>query len=63
MQNLKEIYNNTLERYYKGCNYLTEHPNEWDKYEKVVLGLLDNLNKILERIPATEEEILNGFET
>ena len=40
-----------------------EHPNEWNKYEKVVLGLLDNLNKILEKIPATEEEILNGFKT
>ena len=63
MQKLKEIYNKTLQRYYNGCNYLTEHPNEWDKYEKSVLSLLDILNKILEKIPATEEEILNGFET
>ena len=63
MQKLKQLYNKTLQRYYNGCNYLMEHPDEWNKYEKVVLGLLDNLNKILEKIPATEEEILNGFKT
>ena len=38
-----------------------ENPNEWDKYEKSVLSLLNTLNKILEKLPATEEEILNGF--
>lgn len=63
MQKLKEIYNKTLQRYYNGCNYLMENPNEWDKYEKSVLKLLDTLNEILKRIPATEEEILNGFKT
>ena len=63
MQKLKEIYNKTLQRYYNGCNYLMENPNEWDKYEKIVLSLLNTLNKILEKVPATEEEILNGFKT
>lgn len=63
MQKLKEIYNKTLQRYYNGCNYLMENPNEWDKYEKSVLSLLNTLNKILEKVPATEEEILNGFKT
>lgn len=61
MHKLKEIYNKTLQRYYNGCNYLMENPNEWDKYEKSVLSLLNTLNKILEKVPATEEEILNGF--
>lgn len=63
MQKLKEIYNKTLQRYYNGCNYLMENPNEWDKYEKSVLSLLNTLNKILEKVPATKEEILNGFKT
>lgn len=63
MQKLKEIYNKTLQRYYNGCNYLMENPNEWNKYEKSVLSLLNTLNKILEKVPATEEEILNGFKT
>lgn len=63
MQEIKKLYNQTLQRYYNGCNYLMENPNEWDKYEKSVLSLLNTLNKILEKVPATEEEILNGFET
>ena len=63
IQKLKELYNKTLKRYYNGCNYLIEHPEEWDKYEKSVLDLLENLNQILKRIPATEDEILNGFKT
>lgn len=60
---LKELYNKTLQRYYNGCNYIEEHIQEADKYLPEVLKLLDTLNQILKRIPATEEEILNGFET
>lgn len=63
MQKLKELYNKTLQRYYNGCNYIEEHIQEADKYLPEVLKLLDTLNQILKRIPATEEEILNGFET
>lgn len=63
MQKLKELYNKTLQRYYNGCNYIEEHIQEVDKYLPEVLKLLDTLNQILKRIPATEEEILNGFET
>lgn len=63
MPKLKELYNKTLQRYYNGCNYIEEHIQEADKYLPKVLKLLDTLNQILKRIPATEEEILNGFET
>ena len=64
MDKLKQIYNKTLQRYYNGCNYLSEHIDECDKYLPIVLKLLDALNQILKRIPnATEEEILNGFKT
>ena len=61
MVNLKKEYNHLLQRYYKGCNYIEEHIEEADKYLPKVLELLDTLNQILKRIPATEEEILNGF--
>lgn len=63
MPKLKELYNKTLQRYYNGCNYIEEHIQEADKYLPEVLKLLDTLNQILKRIPATEEEILNGFKT
>lgn len=61
MQKVKELYNKTLQRYYNGCNYISEHIEEADKYLPKVLELLDTLNQILKQIPATEEEILNGF--
>lgn len=63
MNNLKQTYNKLLQRYYNGCNYIEEHIEEADKYLPKVLELLNKINKILERIPATEEEILNGFKT
>ncbi len=64
MRNLKHQYNNILQRYYNGCNYIEEHMEESEKYLPKVLELLDRLNKILKQIPkATEEEILNGFKT
>lgn len=61
MQRIKELYNKTLQRYYNGCNYISEHIEEADKYLPKVLELLDTLNQILKQISATEEEILNGF--
>ena len=63
MQKIKELYNKTLQRYYNGCNYIEEHIEEADKYLSEVMKLLDTLNQILKKIPATEEEILNGFKT
>ena len=61
---MKKTYNKILQRYYNGCNYISEHLEETDKYLPKVLELLEKLNKILEKIPeATEEEILYGFKT
>lgn len=63
-RDLKITYNQTLQRYYNGCNYISEHIEEVDKYLPVILKLKTILEKILEKIPkATEEEILNGFKT
>ena len=63
MVRLKQICNKLLQRYYNGCNYIEEHLEEADKYLPKVLEILNKLNQILRRIPATEEEILNGFKT
>lgn len=61
MPNLKEEYNKILQRYYNGCNYIEQHIEEVDKYLPEVKRLLDRLNQILEEVPATDEEILEGF--
>lgn len=59
---LKKAYNKVLARYYNGCNYIEEHPEETEKYYPKVLELNKTLNRILVNFPkATEEEILNGF--
>ncbi len=63
---LKWEYNNTLNRYYNGCNYIEEHIEEERKYLPTVLDLLNKINillkKIQEKQTVTEEEILGGFE-
>lgn len=61
-EELKQKYNELLQRYYNGCNYIEEHIEEADKYLPAINNLLNGLNKILTKIPeAAEEEILNGF--
>ena len=63
MNDLKEQYNKTLKRYYNGCNYIFEHPKEYDKYLPEVLKLLDKVNILIQNIGnMTKEEIINGFE-
>lgn len=63
---LKWEYNNTLNRYYNGCNYLEENVSDTDKYMPLLLELLKNIetliNKIQEKQIVTTEEILGGFE-
>lgn len=59
---LKKAYNKVLKRFYNGCNYIEEHPEETEKYYPKVLELKSTIDKILEKLPnSTEEEILNGF--
>lgn len=61
--NNKQDYNQTLQRYYNGCNYIAEHIEEVDKYLPVVKELLNRLNLIIEKIGnMTEKEILEGFD-
>lgn len=62
MQLYKQQYNNLLKRYYNGCKYLKEHPEENEKFMPELLKILDKLNIILKEHPTKDnEEILNGF--
>lgn len=61
---LIDKYNNDLERYYEGCEYIKTHYNG-DKYYPLLLDILDDINIELELIQKemnpTTDEILNGI--
>jgi len=63
---LKWKYNNTLNRYYNGCNYITDNPEQFDKYINKVMELKAEIDRLLDKIMdkqnVTTEEILGGFE-
>lgn len=63
---LKWEYNNTLTRYYNGCNYIEEHTEETEKYLPKVLELLHKVEQLLKQIQSKQvvsnAEILGGFE-
>lgn len=62
MKSYKEEYNYLLKRFYNGCEYLKTHPEEYDKYIKKLLNIVDQLDKILLEHPTNDSnEILNGF--
>ena len=62
MDNLKELYNYYLRRYYIGVNYIEQHLDEADKYMPAILDLLDRINWLIKEIGnMTDEEILGGF--
>ena len=58
-------YNNTLNRYYNGCNYLIDNPEQFDKYIDNVMEFKEKLDELLDKImkeqEVTENEILGGF--
>ena len=63
---LKKRYNHYLNRYYNGCNYLSEHPEDFDKYIGDLEQIKDNvenlLNQIIDnKVEVTTKEILEGF--
>lgn len=66
MYDLKWNYNNNLRRYYNGCNYLEEHPNEFEQYIDELMRIKENLEILLSEIEeeqkVTGQEILGGFE-
>ena len=66
MYNEKWNYNNNLNRFYNGCNYITDNPEKCNEYLEIVLKLKHNcelfLSKIEEKEQVTDEEKLNGFD-
>lgn len=65
LKQTKWEYNNTLNRYYNGCNYLIDNPEQFDKYIDNVMGFKEKLDELLDKImkeqEVTENEILGGF--
>ena len=66
VQTLKIEYNYNLNRYYNGCNYLSEHPEDFDKYIGSLTQIKDNVENLLNQIiynkvKVTTKEILEGF--
>ena len=66
LDKLKQEYNYNLTRYYNGCKYLEDNPEQWDLYIQEVFNILENINKILAKIliyeKPSKKEILEGFE-
>lgn len=59
---LKEKYNDLLESFKTGSQYLIEHPEEKEKVEKRLDELSKEMENIIKVIPdMTEEEKSNGF--
>lgn len=62
MKSYKLEYNELLKRYYNGCKYLEENPNEIEKYLDLLLNISDKINKIIIEENITDPNIiLNGF--
>ncbi len=65
MEKLKKQYNYLLNRYYNGCNYIEENPDQFNKYINKIMDFKEELENILEKIQneqkVSEEEILGGF--
>ena len=62
MDYIKKTYNYYLKRYYDGCNYIEQHPEEIEKYENKIIKFLNVLNAIIAALGnMTEEEIRGGF--
>lgn len=62
---LKWNYNKNLTRYYNGCNYLEQHPDEFEKYIEELKAIKENLeiliSEIMEDEEVNESEMLGGF--
>ena len=62
MESYKQEYNYLLKRYYKGCNYIKDNPQESEKLMPELLKILDKMNIILEENNINNNDIiLNGF--
>lgn len=62
MEKYKQEYNNLLKRYYNGCKYLNENPQEIEKFMPELLKILENINIIIDEKDIADSNIIsNGF--
>lgn len=67
LRQLKMDYNFNLNRFYNGCNYCEEHPEDVDKYydelKKIYnKAFVEILSEIEKYEKPTSKELLEGFE-
>ena len=59
---LKQKYNDLLESFKTGSDYLLEHPEEVEKVQKRLEEISKEMENVIKAIPnATDEEKANGF--
>ena len=65
LKELKMNYNFNLNRLYKECNYLDEHPEDCDKYLNELFKVYNKVDVIIRQIEkyqkVTSDEVLGGF--
>lgn len=65
LNELKMDYNFNLNRFYNGCNYIDEHPEDCDKYLNELFKVYNKVNELIEEIEkyqkVTSDEVLGGF--
>lgn len=62
MEDYKERFNYLLKRYYNGCKYIQEHPEECEKYEGKVVEILTQINALIIEHKIVDKDVLeNGF--
>ena len=65
LKELKMDYNYNLNRLYKGCYYIDEHPEQCNKYIDEIFKIYNKVNDLIEEIEKYQEvssdEVLGGF--
>lgn len=62
MQEYKVKYNQLLKRYNNGIKFLTENPQEKEKWLPELKSIMTELDKLIKKYYIHSENILNGFE-
>lgn len=62
MQEYKITYNKLLTRYNNGITYISENPNEREKWFPEIQKIMQDLDNLIKKYSIPDENILTGFE-
>ncbi len=62
MQEYKITYNKLLRRYNNGIAYISENPNEREKWFPEIQKIMQDLDNLVKKYSIPDENILTGFE-